>query len=869
MRDLNICRAVKSVKKYWGIIIALFFFGLFLLRSNVLAAIIDPTSSRTDIRNCLPTDYKPGKVTICTSDDAIENALGWVAKPRLNLCGGYYREPLLDFRQIGLLQSNDTSISADSGSLFKVGRSVLQGNVLVKQPDRQMTAQTAHIYRNKAGKVTQIDLFGDVKFREQGRLLVGKTAHFQPNKKTGRVDHALYRLSLSNEQSKQHGNVKLFGTNGWGTAKTIERKKNGDYVLHHATYGTCPPPSQSWRISAKKIYLDKKSGRGYADNVVMRIHDVPVFYWPYYNFPIDDQRKSGFLTPYIGYGTNGGLNLALPYYLNLATNYDLILTPELYSKRGGMLGGTFRYLTKHRHGQMVFSYMPEDKEYKKFKRDNAKTFQAQNRPPGKGNYRGSFSWQDDTQYNENWSTHIDYTNVSDDFYLQDFSNNLAVVTENQLLQKADVNYNNEHWTFLGRVQRYQTLQPLSTLVSNVYSRLPQLVLTGNYPDSVLGGDFQVIGQFDSFQWPGPGELPIGERYHVNPQLSFPTHRAYGFFTPTIGLQATHYSVKNQPLGSNTNLNRALPVLSVDSGLYFDRQLTLQGHDYIQTLEPRVYYLFVPYDNQEQVPNFESGYYIFNYQQLFRDNRFSGTDRIGDANQVSVGLTTRFIDSDTGFEKFRAGIGQIYYFRNRRVNLCPGIGCTDNPVNGIPPLGFLSQTDKVSPLAGMLNYYITQHWSTTASVAWQPKDGRVDNGNLSLNYLPGENHIISLGYSFLRNGDQSGINRNPDRVNNNLDQITVSYAWPLNPRWSTVGAVSYNISHDYPMTYFSGIQYNTCCWAVRAVAARTFSSLNNNRDPRFNNSFYLQVLFKGLGTVGANNPSSMINSYVPGYRDMFK
>ena len=627
----------------------------------------------------------------------------------------------------------------------------------------------------------------------------------------------------------------------------------------------------SWSIEAKRLTLDLEKDQGIAHNATLRVKGFPVLYTPYYSFPLSDKRKTGFLTPTIGYSNVHGLEIGAPYYLNLAPNYDATITPTLYSQRGVMLAGQGRYITKNSSGIINASILPNDRKYAKFQQDNPDQF-----PPGdpRTTTRSSLQIDSLTRFNRYWTGAVDYNAVSDDFYLQDFGAGIEATTQRQLVQRADIRYRDSHWNFLGRVQRYQTLRPFNQSRGlGVYTRAPQLQLTGNYPDQWAGTNLRINANFDNFLFPQPEVKPSGLRFHVNPVATLPMESQSSFLTPNVELMQTNYQIRSgfeQEFDRSTS--RTIPIVSIDNGVYFERNTSLFNNNFTQTLEPRLFYVYIPNVNQERIPNFDSRYYIFTYDQLFRANRFSGIDRIGDTNQISYALTTRFLSEETGEEKFVAGIGQIFYFANRHVLLNTVID--EDGIENIPEqdsIGFLNPNDRVSPIAGILSYNLNPKWNLTADAAYDPNLSEMNNSNLNLFFRPDPDRILNFGYSFLINGERRLLNILPEEdQDTNLHQFTASYAWPLpfmnNVR--TIGTTTYNISKKFAMEYYFGLEYEACCWAVRVIGGRTFTNLELNQQAQFKNSVYVQFLLKGAGTLNFSRPDDHVLRSVPTYRDIF-
>lgn len=780
----------------------------------------------------------------------LSQCLGWQDDDTMPTCHGEYT-PL---SVAALADPGAIEIRADEVSFYAEGRSRLSGNVQVHETQRIVNAQTAYVYRDaQKNQVTKVVLLGEVHYVEAGRLMIARKATLNPQDKSGEVEDVLYRLNM---------NPKTGALPVWGRASLVERFPNQDYRMRRATYSTCPPQRESWHIEASEIDLETATSTGVAKHALLKVGDLPVLYSPYLTFPTSNERKSGFLMPLYGYSNIGGFNAALPYYWNIAPNYDATITPQVYTLRGLMMGGDFRYLTGNSVGVFSGQVLPQDQAFGKFLSENQPAFPQLY---GVSTNRWSFLARDTTTLAQNLTLNVNFQQVSDDYFPQDFSSNLALLTENQILRQGDLTYVNDHWLLRGMVQSYQTLHPVNQApISDTYERFPQLLAQGTYSDLPMDADFNILGQYDDFRWPGDTvNTPQGPRYHMNPILSFPEMKPWGFFTPSVELVENYYDVHYGFQSQEQSFNRSIPRYNVDSGLTFERELGA----YTQTLEPRLFYLYVPYHNQTPVPVYDSGYMIFNTEQLFRTNRFSGFDRIGDANQLAYAVTSRWISDSNGQEKASISVGQISYFANRRVDLCYSRTgtCPDTSLM----LGFLSPIAATSPIASHGVYHFNSKFSTTGDYVWDTFTHATNNGNLSLHYQPDENRIASLGYTYLVDGNTLPT-ANGGANNTALHQVTAAYATPITDRWSTLGVYSYNISKGYSMLGFLGVQYDNCCWATRLMGGRTFQSLNpNSLRPEYNNNVYLQVVLKGLGSVASTDPSSVINTYLPGLHNLFK
>ena len=817
-----------------------------LYHSNVQASeiVLEPVQACVISRDADLTDALRANIARC---------LGWRALPVYSVCRGSYQPITLQ----QLSRADEVQISADNVSFYNEGRSELSGDVEIKQTERVVNAQTAYVYRDaKSNQVTAIELLGEVKYLEPGRIMIAKRATINPADKSGKVEDVLYRFN-----SDRPGAVLPV----WGQASLIERFPNKDYLLKRATYSTCAPEDNAWHIEAEKITLDDANATGVARNAKLYIGEYPIFYAPYFSFPTSKERKSGFLIPTIGSSNVGGLDLSLPYYWNIAPNYDATIIPHIYTLRGLMLGGQFRYLTEKSIGTVNARYLPQDKAYSKFLQDNQLQYPQLR---GASTDRWSVQVYDKTQINPDLQFRINFQQVSDDYYLQDFSSNLALLTERQLVREGELTYKTDNWLFRGMLQSYQTLQPVNeTPISNIYQRLPQLLALGTFDDLPLNSNFTILGQFDNFDWPNNVFLmPEGPRYYVNPILSVPYIKPWGYVTPSMELIQNYYDVRNYNGRTNAQFERTIPRYSLDGGLFFERETKFMSQLFTQMLEPRLYYLNVPFHNQTRIPVYDSANLIFNVDQLFRTNRFSGFDRIGDANQLAYAVKSRWISDEDGAEKASFTVGQIKYFSNRRVMLCqsPVGNCVDNPLS----LGYLSPADELSPIASRAVYHFNPYWVASGDYVWDVSRHATNNGHLEFHYQPAINQLIGINYTYMASGDITQVARTNIDVDP-LHQISLSYAWPFNDRWSSLGAVSYNISKNYEMMSFLGVQYDNCCWAVRLIGGRSFMSLSSQAQPQYNNNVYLQVQLKGLGSVGNSDPASSIRTFVPGYVDSFQ
>lgn len=795
-------------------------------------------------------------------DDAlrarIANCLGWKSDQNNGICQGAYRPIIVP----ALPNSGEVKILADSASFYRDKPSTLKGHVEVQQEQRMVNAQTAYVYRDaKNNKINRIEFLEEVQLLEPGHLMIAKNATVYPEDKSGQAQDVIYRFNFDRKRAVLPA---------WGQASLIQRFANKDILLKKVTYTTCAPQDKGWMIEADSIKVDSATNRAVARNAKLRIRQIPILYTPYLSFSTSGERKSGFLSPLVGYSNIGGFSLGLPYYLNLAPNYDLTLTPNYYSERGVMLGAEYRFLTPNSGGVAWGNFLPQDRAYNHFLQNYGTLFPWLNENSTNRWYAGM---RGATHLSPNMQLTVNAQQVSDDYYLQDFSTNLALSTQRQLLRQADLTYQTEHWVFSGMAQSYQTLHPVNeTPVSDVYERLPQIKAVGYYSELPGNAYLNILGQYDQFFWTTERwnllsvTQPEGPRLHINPILTIPFMKSWGFITPSAQVVENYYQIQNKSGLPNAEMNRLIPRANIDSGLFLERELQFFGGSYTQTLEPRLYYLNVPYYNQATLPIYDSANMIFNADQLFRTNRFSGFDRIGDANQLSYALTSRWLFEETGAERAYLTVGQIKYFADRRVQLCqsPTGYCIENP----NAFGAVSPTSGTSPIASRAVYHFNPVWGVTGDYVWDTATHYTNNMGVNFHYQPQMNQIVNIGYNYLVNGDMTQVKQQGTQ-DNSLNQATIATAWPLRDKWSFIGAYNHNISKNYSMMSLLGIQYDTCCWTMRALAGRTFQSLNTQFEPQYNNNIYFQVLLKGLGSVANSDPSYILSTYLPGYNDQFK
>jgi LPS-assembly protein len=690
-------------------------------------------------------------------------------------------------------ENSPTYLNSDYGEGRLDGTYTLRGDVTIQRGPQYMAADQA-VYDSKTGAV---DAKGGVRFQQNGLIAQGETAHLNIKTGTGEIDNTDYQYL------QQHAH---------GRAATLIHASADRTLLDHASYSTCDPDHEDWELRARTVTLNHADAVGEAYNVTLRLKDLPVFYFPYINFPLNDQRKSGLLPPIVGYSNDDGFNLGVPIYWNIAPNRDATFTPRFISRRGLLTKGEYRYLTEGSQGEIQAELLPDDRRF--------------------GADRGSLEVLNHTQFNPRWSSQLIANYVSDDQYLGDLGNSLASASTTEVERRLDLNYNGKYTSFLARAQGYQTLDPTLPVSARPYQRLPQLLFSAGSPAYTDGAAYRFDSEYVRFE----KEASLtGARLNVTPALAWNLESQGYFFIPKIAINHTEYRLDGEAPGEPANPDRTTPIYSLDSGLYLERETHLGGHALLQTLEPRIYYLRIPYRDQSNLPLFDTAAYDFSFAQLFRENRFSGADRLGDADQVSVAVTSRLIDLDSGREWLSTSLGQILYLADRRVVLSG------------PP-----QTTDRSDLVAEASSHFSAHWSTSADLQWNPDVSQADEASLQLHYVPDERHLVNAGYRYWRPGAVP--------LNEGITQTDVSFLWLLSPRWQLLGRWNYSQREHRTLEALAGVQYESCCWIIRVVNRRYVSDLSGSSS----RSLYLQLELKGLGSIG-NSPKDILENGILGYR----
>jgi len=658
-----------------------------------------------------------------------------------------------------------------------------------------------------------LHLFADEAIYDQTNNTLDASGNIHLSKDSGdTIVTPLLRYELDTEHgSAEDAQFAIANNAARGSAARIQFEGRDVLKLKSVRYTTCPPGQDDWILRANELTLDKTNEIGTAWNARIAFMHVPIFYSPYLSFPITDARKTGLLAPHAGRSSSSGFYLTIPYYFNLAPNYDDTLTLQVLEQRGTQALNEFRYLGGTFSGTLNLEYLPSDRTT--------------------NTDRSALFFRHTQTLTPLWSTAADIQWVSDNGYFIDLGSTATESGRTHLPRSLRLDYSGSIWRFSARAFTYQTLDTSIPLAEQPYQRLPQLVLTANSPSGPNRLHGTLESEWVNFQRPGfapdiPGivEPPVaGQRFDVLPGVSLPLRTSYFYFTPRAAYHYTSWRLNLNSDVDNINpdeaIERGLPTYSLDSGFTLEREGRLVGQAYTQTLEPRIYYVYVPYKNQDSLPVFDTALPAFSFYNFFRENRFTGADRVGDANQLTAAVTSRFLLPGSGVEQARVSLGQVQYFTDLQVNLPPG-----------------TVTQTTSDLIGEATARLGQPWYVRAGVQWDNKESEMRRSSYYLHYRPRADRIVNLGY----------------RYTNELERLVdFSTQWPLSTHWTGVARWNYSLPESRTVQAYAGLQYTSCCWALRTIAHR-----RQQPDGSVDNSVLFEFELSGLAKMDETEESPL-------------
>ncbi|MBW8078775.1 MAG: LPS assembly protein LptD [Gallionella sp.] len=677
---------------------------------------------------------------------------------------------------------------------------VLDADSLVGQKDNQIEA-TGEATLRKDGKLIRADKLlympNEREVDAQGGVLLEQPSgdkisgpHLHMNMTTGRGE-------MEQPQFKFQGDF------GRASGSVMEIQDKQHYSLDNATYTTCPAGNDDWQLNMGTLQLDRVDQVGTAHNATVEFKGVPFIYAPWMDFPLDSGRKSGFLAPIQGTTSNGGLDVTLPYYWNIAPNADATIAPREISKRGVQLNNEFRYLGAGYSGILNADLLPNDHLT--------------------NSNREHFAVKHNQAIDSSTSGYVNYERVSDNAYYTDLGTSIFSTAQVNLLQEAGAKFNADGWNSSIRVQQYQTLQDPAAPIVAPYARMPEL--NTSTATNLSGATLAFTGQYVDFVHP---TMVDGSRLTLAPSLSYPlVSEPAVYVTPKLTLSSTQYTMGANNLAGLPNASRNLPLFSVDSGMSFERDANFFGSDYLQTLEPRALYLYVPYRNQTLLPNFDTALPDFNQTQMFSENRFVGGDLIGDANQITLATTTRVLSKNSGAELFNLTLGQRFSFITPQVTLnTPGAS--------------MGISDTLLAVSGSM----TRTLSLETAIDYNNSTSGTQQYSWVAHYRPEPGKTFNFGYQYQRDIYQ---------------QIDISQQWPISQHWGTVARMNYSFLDKRLLNAVGGLEYNQSCWALRFVAQRfvttTFQSITG---------FFVQLELNNFMPFGTGDPISVLRQSIPGY-----
>jgi LPS-assembly protein len=642
---------------------------------------------------------------------------------------------------------------------------------------------------------------GHVRLDREGDVARGPRLTYQLDTDAGEMESPIFEFPKTPERRTS--------SRGQATRALLEQDRKSR--LFEAEYTSCPAPRDDWFIRVRELDIDTSRNVATTFTTAIFFLGVPILYLPYMTFPLDNNRRSGFLAPTFGTSGQSGFEASLPYYWNIAPSMDATITPKIFTKRGVQVGTEFRYLYPKYSGEFDTEFLPNDKI-----REIDRYF---------------LGWRHAQQLGwPGWSVAVNAQKVSDDNYFRDLTTKIALTSQTNLPRDAILAYNNDVWSVSARVLGYQTLEDPLNSVPIPYNILPQLLAVGS-KQNVNGFDWQWMSELSNFRHP---TLPNGQRFIAYPSVSYPMRQSYGYVIPKIGYNFTRYNMVENSSGLDS-ASRALPIVSLDAGLLFDRPTTWGTSAFTQTLEPRLFYLNVPFRDQSKLPNFTTAETDFNFQRIFSENRFVGGDRIGDANQLTIALTSRLIESETGLERFKAGIGQVYYFEPPRV-----------AINETPT------SNKTSDILGFASSQMSK--SVSLDFGWQytPNLSRSEKVTFGARYSPQAGSIVNAAFRYARDDPT-----NPSLVG--IEQVDISTQWPILRNVNALARWNWSLKDRKLLEGLAGFEYNAGCWQVRAVAHRFITATQT-----YSTSFQIQLELSGLSRIGIN-PLETIRQNISGYR----
>ncbi|EKS6648932.1 LPS assembly protein LptD [Enterobacter hormaechei] len=733
------------------------------------------------------------------------------------------------------------TINADSAKGNYPDNATFTGNVDINQGNSRLLADEVQLHQKQPegaqAPVRTVDALGNVHYDDNQVILKGPKAWSNLNTKDTNV---------------WEGDYQMVGRQGRGTADLMKQRGENRYtILENGTFTSCLPGSNTWSVVGSEVIHDREEQVAEIWNARFKLGPVPIFYSPYLQLPVGDKRRSGFLIPNAKYSTSNYFEFYLPYYWNIAPNMDATITPHYIHKRGNIMWeNEFRYLTKAGAGLMEFDYLPSDKVYKDDSIQN---------PSGDDRHRWMFYWRHGGVMDQVWRFGIDYTKVSDPSYFNDFDSKYGSSTDGYATQKFSVGYAIENFDATLSNKQFQVF---STQSMSTYGAEPQLDVNW-YQNDVGPFDTRVYAQAVHFVNTN-SDMPEATRVHLEPTINLPWSNDWASLNTEAKLMATHYQQTNldsynaNPRNASDldeSVNRVLPQFKLDGKLIFERDMGLLADGYTQTLEPRMQYLYVPYRDQSKINNYDSSLLQSDYSGLFRDRSYGGLDRIASANQLTTGVTTRVYD-DAAVERFNVSVGQIYYFTESRTG--------DDKIQW-------EKDNKTGSLvwAGDTYWRMTDRWGLRGGIQYDTRLDNIATGSTTIEYRRDEDRMLQLTYRYASPEYIQATLPNysyAEQYKDGISQVGGAASWPIADRWSVVGAYYYDTNAQKPADQMLGLQYNSCCYALRVGYERKLNGWDTqNSQGKYDNVIGFNIELRGLSSNYGLGTQQMLRSNILPYR----
>ncbi|WP_213134539.1 LPS assembly protein LptD [Citrobacter sp. FP75] len=745
-----------------------------------------------------------------------------------------YNRPLVQ----GETNELPVTINADHAKGNYPDDAVFTGNVDIAQGNSRLQADEVQLHQKQAEgqpePVRTVDALGNVHYDDNQVILKGPKGWSNLNTKDTNI---------------WEGDYQMVGRQGRGKADLMKQRGENRYtILENGTFTSCLPGSDTWSVVGSEVIHDREEQVAEIWNARFKLGPVPVFYSPYMQLPVGDKRRSGFLIPNAKYSTNNYFEFYLPYYWNIAPNMDATITPHYMHRRGGVMWeNEFRYLSQAGTGLMEFDYLNSDKVY------------DDEHPKDDNSRRWLFYWQHSGVMDQVWRFNVDYTKVSDTSYFNDFDNKYGSSTDGYATQKFSVGYAVQNFDATVSTKQFQVFDAAN---SNSYSAQPQLDV--NYYQNDVGPfDTRIYGQAVHFVNTNDN-MPEATRVHLEPTINLPLSNDWGSINTEAKLLATHYQQTNldwyNSNPQNTKLddsaNRVMPQFKVDGKMVFERDMQMLAPGYTQTLEPRAQYLYVPYRDQSHIYNYDSSLLQSDYNGLFRDRTYGGLDRIASANQVTTGVTSRVYD-DAAVERFNISVGQIYYFTESRTG--------DDNIKW-------ENDDKTGSLvwAGDTYWRISDRWGLRSGIQYDTRLDSVATSSSSIEYRRDENRMLQLNYRYASSeyiqATLPSYYSTADQYKNGISQVGAVASFPIAERWSIVGAYYFDTNVNKEADSMLGLQYNSCCYAIRFGYERKLNGWDNTQQHAiYDNTIGFNIELRGLSSNYGLGTNQMLRSNILPYQ----